>query len=83
MNRLVLIVMSLLVLVLSACGTSEPFPSAENSPVEDEVLLDINISDLKLELPGCTLPALQKDTLKFSEVFQGCIFWGCIRYAAK
>jgi hypothetical protein len=84
MNRFVLVVMSLLTLVLSACGTSE---LPEYSPVEDEALLDINlleISDIKLELPGCTLPALQPDSIEASIIEQGgYIYWGCIRYAAQ
>jgi hypothetical protein len=85
MNRLILIVMSALTLVLSACGTSEPPRAAENLPVEDEILEvnAIDIFEIKLELPGCTLPALHLDNLESFHIDQGCIFWGCIRYAAK
>lgn len=82
MNRFVLIVVSALTLVLSACGTSEPLPLTENPPLEDETLSasDVEISVPTLEWPGCTLPALEPESSESSEMFQGCIFWGCIRY---
>jgi hypothetical protein len=69
--------MSALTLVLSACGVSEARP-----PVEEEMLLEVNQLEIvipELELPGCTLPSLDTD---FLEEFEGCIFWGCIRYEA-
>jgi hypothetical protein len=86
MKGFIVIVMSALTLVLSACGTSAP-PTETLSP-EEELLGDTNYTEeldaLKIELTGCTLPALQVSTVYLSESTEGCLgFLGCIRYEAK
>jgi hypothetical protein len=85
MKAFILIIMSALTLVLSACGTSAP--PAETLPTEDELFGDTNYTEaldaLKIELTGCTLPA-QGSTVYLSESTEGCLgFLGCIRFAAK
>ena len=86
MKGFILVVVSALTIVLSACGTSAP--PAETLPPEDELLGDTNYTEaldaLKIELTGCTLPALQVSTVYISESTKGCLgFLGCIRFAAK
>lgn len=86
MKGFILVVVSALTLVLSACGTSAP--PTEALPPEDALLDATNYTEeldaLKIELTGCTLPALQVSTVYLSASSEGCLgFLGCIRYEAK
>ncbi len=81
MKRFVLVVMSLLTLVLSACGTTE----VPDLSLEKETALEnqLEIVVPELEFTGCTLPVLYMKDLEPSEAMQDCVFRGCIRYEAK
>lgn len=86
MKGFILVAVSALTLVLSACGTSAP--PAETLPAEEELLLGTTESEpldiLEIELPGCTMPALEGNTVYISASSEGCLgFLGCIRFAAK
>jgi hypothetical protein len=74
MKRLVLILASSIVLLLSACGTSK-LPSTP--PVEN-----LEIAVPEIEVLGCSLPALQEDDLENFDMGD-CVFLGCIRYIAR
>jgi hypothetical protein len=84
MKRFVLVVMSLLTLVLSACGVTE----APDLPLEDDLALEnqLEIAIPDIEWTGCSLPVLylSKDA-EPSEVLQDCFSWSwvCKRPEAK
>lgn len=84
MKRFVLILMSLLTLVLSACGTTEA-PVAEAKEVEPTQL---EIALPEIEQPGCSLPVLYlSEDAEPSEILQDCVSfswdWICKRPGAK